>query len=83
MNRQIRKLAFVLMACYAMLFVRLNFLQVVNADTLNDRGDNGRKLARDFNQPRGDIVAADGSLIATRTATEATRQSTNNESETS
>lgn len=65
MNRQIRKLAVGLLACYLALFVKLNFLQVIDAKALNDDKGNGRKIARDFNRPRGDIVTADGMQVAT------------------
>ena len=36
MNRQLRKLAIALMACYLALFVKLNFLQVIDGKALND-----------------------------------------------
>lgn len=64
MNRQLRSLAIALLACYVALFARLNWTQVVRAGELNDRPDNGRAIARDFNRPRGDIVTADGALVA-------------------
>ena len=64
MNRQIRNLGIALMCCYLALFVKLNLLQVVDAPALNARPDNSRKIVRDFNQPRGDIVTADGKVIA-------------------
>src|SRR4051812_14004776 len=52
------------MACSLALFVKLNFLQVIDAKQLNDRPDNGRSVVRDFNRPRGDIVTADGVQVA-------------------
>ena len=64
MNRQLRKLAIALMACYLALFVKLNFLQVIDAKALNDEPGNGRAVVRDFNRPRGDIVTADGTTVA-------------------
>lgn len=64
MNRQLRALAIALLACYVALFARLNWTQVVRADELNDRPENGRAIARDFNRPRGDIVTADGVVVA-------------------
>ena len=64
MNRQLRKLAIALMACYLALFVKLNFLQVIDAKSLNERPGNGRQVVRDFNRPRGDIVTADGTVVA-------------------
>jgi len=65
MNRQIRRLGAVLLLCFAALFVRLNFLQVFNADDLTDHPLNTRRVVEDFGQQRGDIVTADGVLVAT------------------
>ena len=64
MNGQIRKVAAGLLACYLALFVRLNLLQIADAPDLNRRPDNGRAVERDFNRPRGDVVTADGKLVA-------------------
>lgn len=64
MNGRLRKLAVALMACYLALFVKLNFLQVIDAKELNEEPGNGRAIARDFNRPRGDIESADGELVA-------------------
>ncbi|HMS14504.1 MAG TPA: penicillin-binding transpeptidase domain-containing protein [Microthrixaceae bacterium] len=64
MNRRLRGLALFLVACYGALFIRLNVLQVFDADDLNTQPDNKRRIERDFNRPRGDIVTADGRLVA-------------------
>ena len=64
MNRRLRGLALLLVACYGALFIRLNVLQVFDADDLNTQPDNKRRIERDFNRPRGDIVTADGRLVA-------------------
>ena len=65
MNRRIRNIGIVVMAAYLVLFVKLNQVQVLQASALNDRPDNTRALQRDFNRPRGDIVTADGTVVAT------------------
>ena len=64
MNPQIRKLGGVLLACYLALFVQLNLTQVARAPQLNERPDNTRAIERDVNRPRGDVVSADGQLLA-------------------
>ncbi len=64
MNRPIRKVGIALMCCYLALFVKLNLLQVVQAPALSSRPDNSRKATRDFNEARGDIVTADGKVVA-------------------
>ena len=65
MSRQIKVLGAVIMICYVAAFAKLNQLQVLNASEYNDRPENTRAQLRDFNRPRGDIVSADGVLLAT------------------
>ncbi|MBA3288807.1 MAG: penicillin-binding protein 2 [Acidimicrobiia bacterium] len=64
MNRQIRQLAAGLMTCYVVLFVALNYWQVGRQEELNARFDNTRAIRRQFEQPRGSIVTADGVIVA-------------------
>lgn len=65
MNRQIRRLGVVFIVLYAVLFLKLNQVQVFQAAELTDRPENTRVLQRDFNEPRGDIISADGAVLAT------------------
>jgi peptidoglycan glycosyltransferase len=67
-NKRVRTLGVVIMCLYAALFVKLNLVQVFQAEALNDRPDNTRSLQRDFNRPRGDIVTSDGTVVATSEA---------------
>lgn len=64
MNRQIKALGAVILVCYLALFLKLNQVQVLQAQSLSDRPDNTRQLQRDFNQPRGPIVTADNVVVA-------------------
>ncbi len=64
MNRQIRRVAAIIMGLYAVLFVRLNVVQVVQADSLNSHPANNRQLIRDFEKPRGQIVTINGDVVA-------------------
>ena len=64
MNKQLRRLGAGLLACYLALFAMVNWVQVFHAQALNDDPRNSRKIVRDFNQPRGQIVAADGTVLA-------------------
>lgn len=64
MNRQIRQLAAGLMVCYVSLFVTLNYWQVGRQQELNARLDNTRAIRREFEEPRGPIVTADGAVVA-------------------
>src|SRR5262245_16410759 len=64
MNRQIRRLGLAMLALYAVLFVQLNWLQVVKADDYNRNPNNNREVVRDFTRDRGAIVTADGVVVA-------------------
>ena len=64
MNKQIRRLGVGLLACYVLLFVQLNVLQVVRADSYNANPLNTRQVVRDFSRPRGLIQTADGVILA-------------------
>ncbi len=64
MNARIRKMTLVVLALYAALFVKLNQIQLVDAEHLTNRADNTRTVTRDFNRPRGTISTADGTVLA-------------------
>jgi len=63
-NRQIRRLGIALLALYFVLFVQLNWLQIVKADDYNKNPSNNREVVRDFTRDRGVIVSADGAVVA-------------------
>lgn len=65
MNTQIRRLGLVLLLCFGALFVRLNFLQVFDAEELAENPLNTRRVVEDFGEARGDITTADGVVVAT------------------
>lgn len=64
MDRQIRQLGAALLVLFTILFVRLNQVQVYQSDELSANPLNARRIIRDFGQARGDIVTADGVVIA-------------------
>jgi peptidoglycan glycosyltransferase len=64
MNRQIRQLAAALMALYVVLFAALNYWQVGRTEQLAAQPANTRALIRQFDSPRGQIITADGVVIA-------------------
>jgi peptidoglycan glycosyltransferase len=64
MTRQIRLLGVVLMGLFLVLFVQLNYLQVVRADKLAHDPRNTRRITRDFTRDRGDIQTTDGVVLA-------------------
>lgn len=69
-NRQIRRLGIGLVVLFVLLFAQLNWLQVIKADDLADDPRNTRNAVRDFSQPRGEIVSADGKVLARSEATD-------------
>src|SRR5690242_134219 len=48
----------------------LNYLQVVHAEKLDDDPRNFRRIVRDYANPRGDILDANGVTVATSTPTD-------------
>jgi peptidoglycan glycosyltransferase len=67
-NRSIRQLAAGLMLCYVALFVTLNYWQVGRKQELDASFDNTRAIKREFDKPRGQILTANGTVIATSVA---------------
>jgi peptidoglycan glycosyltransferase len=68
-NRKIRQLAAALMVLYVVLFAAMNYWQVGRESELNAMGGNTRAIRREFSRPRGEIVTADGVVIARSVAT--------------
>ncbi len=64
MNRQIRRLGIGLLVLYVALFVQLNVIQVLRANAYNEHPENTRAIIRDFSRPRGQILSAEGAVLA-------------------
>ena len=64
MNRQVRRVGLAVVACFVALFLQLNYLQVVKADSLANDPRNVRAVKRAFSDPRGKIVTSDGVIVA-------------------
>src|SRR5438034_11034902 len=64
MNKQLRRLGAGLLGCYLALFAMVNYVQVFHASELNENPLNSRKIVRDFSRPRGQIISADGAVLA-------------------
>jgi penicillin-binding protein A len=69
LNRKIRQLAAGVMVLYLVLFVALNYWQVGREPELNAMDGNTRAIRREFSRPRGEIVTADGVVVARSVAT--------------
>ena len=63
-DRSIRHVAIVLMACFVLLFVQLNRVQVFDAEALRENPNNTRTIQRDFGRNRGSIFTSDGEVVA-------------------
>lgn len=64
MNKQIVRLGVGLLVAYLVLFAQLNNLQFFSAADLAAHPSNSRPLVADFGAPRGEIRAADGTVLA-------------------
>jgi len=64
MNRSIRTLGAVIIGLYLVLFAKLNWIQVVQKESLDTNPLNTAQVRRDFNRPRGTISTADGVVVA-------------------
>lgn len=64
MNRSIFRLGVFMIVLFAALFVKLNWIQVVQKDELDNNPLNSAQVRRDFNRPRGTIISADGAILA-------------------
>jgi penicillin-binding protein A len=68
-NRKIRQLAAALIVLYIVLFAAMNYWQVGRESELNAMSGNTRAIRREFSRPRGEIVTADGVVVARSMAT--------------
>jgi peptidoglycan glycosyltransferase len=64
MERRIRRLGIVMVLCFLVLFVQLNNIQIVKANSLATATNNPRVLAVARDDARGDILSADGVVLA-------------------
>ena len=69
-NRRIRWLGFVLLACFVLLFLQLNNFQVRQANSLVHNPHNEAAQVDPYTLPRGDIYSSDGVVLALSKPTE-------------
>jgi peptidoglycan glycosyltransferase len=69
MNTSIRKVALVLTLAFIALFVNLQIVQVARSKALSTDPRNQRILAKELGIKRGEILAADGTVLAQSVAT--------------
>jgi peptidoglycan glycosyltransferase len=64
MERRIRRLGVFMVLCFIGLFLQLNNIQVLKANSLATSPNNPRVIAVELSQPRGDILSSDGVVLA-------------------
>ena len=67
MERRIRRLGIFMMLCFVALFLQLNNIQILKANSLANNPNNPRVLAVERSQSRGQILSADGVVLASST----------------
>jgi peptidoglycan glycosyltransferase len=63
-NRAISRVATAVIVLLLLLVAQLTYLQVIDAKELADDPRNSRTYLRDFTRPRGEIISADGKVLA-------------------
>jgi penicillin-binding protein A len=64
MNRAIRRVGIGIVALVLVLVAQLTYLTIVDANNLKHNPHNVRALLANANHPRGDVVTADGTIVA-------------------
>ncbi len=65
MEKRIRRLGIFMVLCFVALFIQLNNIQILKANSLATAQNNPRVQAVERSQTRGDIISADGVTLAT------------------
>jgi penicillin-binding protein A len=69
MNAPLRRVGVVVFMLFALLFVNLNYRQVVKADDYRNDDHNGRLQVAEYQRARGNIINAKGEAVASSQAT--------------
>lgn len=64
MNRYIRRVAFTTLVLFGAVFINLNLIQLINAESLASSNNNQRLLLKEYSIERGPIISADGVTLA-------------------
>jgi peptidoglycan glycosyltransferase len=66
MNRPIRRVAVAALVLFGLLFLNVNYLQVVRAESLRNDPRNNRLLLDEYGRPRGDIIAGKRTIVESK-----------------
>ncbi|MDQ1360444.1 MAG: penicillin-binding protein [Acidimicrobiaceae bacterium] len=64
MEKRIRRLGVFMLLCFVALFIQLNNIQVLKAHSLATSQENPKVIQAARTQPRGEILASDGTVLA-------------------
>ena len=64
MEKRIRRLGIFMVLCFVALFIQLNNIQVLKAHSLATSANNPKVIQAERTQPRGEILASDGTVLA-------------------
>lgn len=64
MDKRIQRLAIFMLLCFIALFVQLNNIQILKANSLANSPNNPRVISVEESQPRGAILSSDGITLA-------------------
>lgn len=70
MNAPLRRAGVVIIVLFGLLFINLNWVQGYKADSYRTNEHNARVLYSEYERQRGNIVLADGTIVAQSTATD-------------
>jgi penicillin-binding protein A len=63
-EKRIRRLGIFMVLCFIALFLQLNNIQILKANSLATSPNNPRVIAVELSQPRGDVLSSDGAVLA-------------------
>lgn len=71
MNKPLRRVAVATLVMFLLLLVNINYIQVIQADSLRNRPGNTRTLLESYGQPRGQIVVGDKAVARSKMTNDA------------
>ena len=64
MNRAVRRISIAVLVMFVLLLANVNYLQAFEANSLSDKKGNSRAFTAQFQNKRGEITTADGTVLA-------------------
>ena len=64
MNRAVRRISIAVLVMFVLLLANVNYLQAFEANSLSGKKGNSRAFTAQFQNKRGEITTADGTVLA-------------------